>query len=320
MKLIFEEEGIVLTVGLSQFGGPEVLEIKDVEKPEPGRGQVRIAVEAAAINPVDALTRQGMLHAISFHAEPPVTLGWDVAGTIDAVGPDVRRLTVGDRVLGISTHLFGAPKAQSELTVLDETCVAAIPNGLKSDAASTLPLAGLTALQALDALALRRGQSVLVTGAAGSVGAIAVQVARARGLRVVAAGAPRHMTTLEDSGADWVVDTNELAADVRALVPGGVDASLDAASMGHASLDAVTDGGAHASLVVLDRPAPLRGIRSVSVAVRSDWEQLTLLGSLAASGVVRTGMLWEFSFEQMSEAHSELAKGGLNGTRLILRP
>lgn len=308
------------TVGLSVFGGPEVVEVSDVGIPEPRAGQVRIAVEAAAINPVDAATREGMLHELGFHGKPPLTLGWDVAGTVDAVGSGMRRLSSGDRVVGISTHLFGGPKAQSDFIVLNESAVAALPTELEAGPASTLPLAGLTAWQALDALDLRRGQSLLVTGAGGAVGGFAIQLARIRGLRVVAAGSARHSRAIEARGADWFVNSDELASSVRRIVPGGVDGALDAASLGQPSLDAVVDRGAHVSLMVLECPAALRGVRSESFAVRASWEQLTVLAALAASGALLTDSLRSFSFDEAAEAYRVLARGGLTGERLILQP
>lgn len=308
------------TVGISTFGGPEVVEVQQIAEPEPRAGQVRIVVEAAALNPVDAATREGILQGFGFHGDPPLTFGWDVAGTVDAVGDGVWRLSPGDRVIGISTHMFDGPKTHSELVVLNETAVAAIPAELEAGAGSTLPLAGLTAIQALDMLALRRGQSVLITGAGGAVGTLALQLARMRGLRVVGAGAPRHRDLVLDLGAHDFVETDELTRHVRELVPGGVDGAIDAGVVGQASLDSVVEAGAHVSLMVLDRPAPLRDVRSESLAVRPDWEQLTLLSSLAATGSLRTGAVRWFPFEDAAEAHRVLAAGGLGGGRLVLRP
>jgi NADPH:quinone reductase-like Zn-dependent oxidoreductase len=308
------------SVGISVFGDPGVVEVRQVEEPAPRAGQVRIAVEAAALNPVDAATREGILESLGFHGPPPVSLGWDVAGTVDAVGPDVWRLSPGDRVVGISTHMFDHPKTHSELVVLDEIAVAAIPAELDFGAASTLPLAGLSALQTLDMLRLRRGQSVLVTGAGGAVGTLALQLARMRGLRVVGAGAPRHRELLLGLGAHDFVETDGLAEHVRDLVPGGVDGAIDAGVVGQASLDSVAEAGAHVSLVVLDRPAPLRGVRSESFAVRADWEQLTVLSTLAATGSLRTGPVRWYSFDEAADAHRALAAGGLGGARLVLRP
>jgi len=308
------------TVGFSVYGGPEVVEVQHVDAPDPAPGQVRIAVEAAALNPVDAAMREGILHGFGFHGDPPLTLGWDVAGAVDAVGAGVWRLSPGDRVVGISTHMFDGPKTHSELVVLNETAVAAIPAELEAGAGSTLPLAGLTAIQALDMLALRRGQSVLISGAGGAVGTLALQLARMRGLRVIGAGAARHGALVLDLGAHEFVETDDLACNVRDLVPGGVDGAIDAGVVGQPSLDAVVEGGTHISLVVLDRPAPLRGVSSESLAVRPDWEQLTVLSSLAATGSLRTGDVRWFSFDEAAEAHRVLAGGGLGGARLVLRP
>lgn len=307
-------------IGINAFGGPEVVEVLEVGEPTPRAGEVRIVVEAAALNPVDAATRAGILQGLGFHGEPPLTLGWDVAGTVDVVGEGVWRLSPGDRVIGISTHMFGSPRTHSERVVLSETAVAAVPAELDAGAGSTLPLAGLSALQSLDLLALRRGQSILITGAGGAVGTLAVQLARMRGLRVIGAGAARHRSLVLELGAHEFIETEGLTQNVRDLVPGGVDGAIDAGVVGQACIDAVVESGAHVSMMVLDRPAPLRNVRSESFAVWPDWEQLSFLSSLAATGSLRTGTVRWFSFEEAAEAHRVLAGGGLGGSRLVLRP
>ena len=140
---------------IRRFGGPEVLEIADVPVPEPGHGQVRVRVEAAAVNPVDIATRAGWLAEQGLMvANGQIGIGWDLAGVIDAVGPAVDQYKVGDPVVGMRHLLSASIGAQAEQVVLDTDAVAPAPRIASYAEASTLPLNGLTALQALDLLAL----------------------------------------------------------------------------------------------------------------------------------------------------------------------
>ncbi|TMR27871.1 alcohol dehydrogenase catalytic domain-containing protein, partial [Nonomuraea zeae] len=155
-------------VVIRSFGGPEVLEVTEVPVPVPGPGQVLIRVEAATVNPVDVATRSGALAEAGLL--PPrdvIGLGWDVAGVVEATGPGVAGLASGDRVIGLSDRLDVPLGAQAEYVVLDADAVTRAPAGVTPAEAATLPLNGLTAVQALDRLDLARGGTLLVTGAAG---------------------------------------------------------------------------------------------------------------------------------------------------------
>ncbi|MEV6979534.1 NADP-dependent oxidoreductase, partial [Kitasatospora sp. NPDC093806] len=220
-------------VVVRRFGGPEALELIEVPVPEPGPGQVRIRVEAAAVNPVDAVTRAGVLTGAGLLApRESVGLGWDAAGTVDRVGPGVTGFAAGDRVIGLRDRLDVPLGAYAEHLVLDAAALAPAPAGVPLDRAATLPLNGLTALQALDLLGLPAGSTLLVTGAAGGVGDLAVQLAVLRGLKVVAVAGPEDAARAEKSGATWFVprDAADLAAEVRALVPSANSTEPSAAS------------------------------------------------------------------------------------------
>jgi NADPH2:quinone reductase len=305
---------------VEHFGGPEVLQVIDVPVPEVGAGQVRIVVRAAAVNPVDVATRAGALRQAGLHDALPVRLGWDVYGHVDTLGAGVRRLRTGQPVIGLSDRLAAASKTHADQVVLDEAAVAAVPAELDAAIAATLPLAGLTAWQALNRLDLRPGQTVLITGAGGAVGSLAVQLADLRGLRVVAAGRQHDAQAAVDLGAERFIESNpDLALRVRQYLPGGVDGSLDAAGLDNPSLDSVRDGGEHVNLNVTHRPAPLRAVRSQSLAVAADWQQLSVLASLAASGALRVRVATEFALSDVQAAHELLAAGGVRG-RILLRP
>ena len=165
-------------VRFSRFGGPEVLEIVDLPDPHPGPGEVRIAVRAAGVNASDWKKRQGLMDP-----ELPQTLGHEAAGLVDELGEGVTGVVVGDRVFG-----FSAEAAQAELTVLSD--YAPIPPSLDFAEAAALPAAIETATRALDQLGVGSGSTLLVNGASGSVGGAAVQLAVARGLRVIGTASP----------------------------------------------------------------------------------------------------------------------------------
>ena len=294
------------------FGGPEVLEVADVPVPAPGAGQVRIRVEAAGVNLVDAATRAGALvEAGLMTASLPVGLGWDAAGVVDAVGPGVDGFAVGDRVVGLSDRLELPSAAQAEFVVLDAAAVARCD--LDPVEAATLPLNVLTAAQALDLLDLTEGQTLLVTGAAGAVGGFAVELAAARGLRVLALAGDGDAALVRKLGASvFLPRSAPLAESARQAVPGGVDGVLDAALLGVRALDALRGGGAFASVISGAMPPALRGTRVANVWVRADGPRLARLIPKVTPRVAGTLPLAE-----VAEAHRRLEKGGLRG-RLVL--
>ncbi|MEV4315098.1 NADP-dependent oxidoreductase [Actinocrispum sp. NPDC049592] len=297
---------------INSFGGPEVVEVADVPVPRTGPGQVRIRVAAAGVNPVDLGTRAGALAAGGLMAgEGRVGLGWDVAGVVEESRAD--GFASGDRVAGLCDRLDLPTKAQADYVVLDSAAVA--KTDLDPVAAASLPLNVTTAAQALDLLALTAGQTLLVTGAAGALGGFAVELAAARGLRVVAVAGQDDETVVRGFGADWFVPrTVPLAESVRAVVPGGVDGALDAAVLGIPALAAVRGGGAFVAVRGGVQPLPLRGTRVQTVWARADGAQLAGLLPKVTPRVADTLPLTE-----VAEAHRRLAKGGLRG-RLVLVP
>jgi NADPH2:quinone reductase len=303
-----------------RLDGPDAIELIETPVPEPGPGQVRIKVAAAAVNPVDVGTAGGGLVQIGL--TPPreqFGLGWDVAGTVDAVGPGVD-LAVGTAVVGLSDLLGRSLKTHAEQVVLDATAVALAPRGLDPVAASTIPLNALTADQALDALALPPGATLLVTGAAGAVGGYAVQLARHRGLEVVATAAAADEGLVRELGAARFVPRGaDLPTVVRELVPGGVDGVVDAALVGVAAQEAVRNRGAFAHLVATPGPPPLRGIRVHTVLISADGDRLRRLVGLAEAGTIGTRVAGVHTLDDAAAAYRKVAGGGLRG-RLVLTP
>ncbi len=304
------------------FGGVEVLQVAEVAVPAAGPGQVRIRVEAATVNPVDLATRSGALTEAGLLPERDlVGLGWDVAGVIAEVGQGVSGFARGDRVIGLSDRLDVTLGTHADQVVLDATAVARAPAGVPAVAAATLPLNGLTAVQALDQLGLGEGQSLLVTGAAGAVGGFAVQLAAERGLRVVAVAGEDDEELVRATGAEWFAPRSavRLGTAVREFHPAGVDGAVDAAALGAVALDAVRGGGAFAALVPGGAPAPLRGTKVLHTWIRADGARLADLVALAEAGKLTLRVAETFPLEQVGAAHERVAKGGLRG-RVVLVP
>lgn len=183
------------------YGGPDVIRLDDVDRPEPGAGQVLIEVAATSFNPTETALRSGVLRDLLGVDPPlPLTLGWDVAGTVVDRGADVRAPAVGDRVVGM------IDAAAAEYAVADASVVVAAPSTVALADAAALPLAGLTAWQVVDRAGVVAGERVLVNGAGGGIGGFAVQLARRAGAHVIATASARSRRVVLGLGADEVVD------------------------------------------------------------------------------------------------------------------
>jgi NADPH:quinone reductase-like Zn-dependent oxidoreductase len=301
-------------------GGPEVLEVADLPDPRPGPGQVRIRVGAAAVNRIDLSTRSGALaRAGLLPRADRVGLGWDVAGVIDEVGPGVRRRAPGEDVIGLR-DVLSAGGAQADWVVLDEDATAPAPRSVALSDAATLPLIGLTADRALALAGLRPGRTLLVTGAAGGVGGLLLQLAALRGIRTVAVADPSDEKEVRHRGADeFVARTDRLGAAVRATVPGGVDAVVDAAVAGVTAHEALRAGGVFVAPVAPFAPPPLRDTRVVVPEVWADGGRLTELAALVDAGLLTLRVADVLPLARVAEAHRRLTAGGVRG-RLVLVP
>ena len=186
------------------FGGPEVLVYEDAPRPRPGKGEILVRVHAAGINPVDWKIREGHLEEMLHHTLPLV-LGWDVSGVVEALGSGAGRFRVGDEVF--SKPDIARDGAYAEFIVIKESEVALKPKSLDYVHAAALPLAGLTAWQTLfDAGGLSSGQRVLIHGAAGGVGSLAVQLAKWKGAQVIGTASAHNHEFLRKLGVDQVID------------------------------------------------------------------------------------------------------------------
>ncbi len=313
----------MLAIGFEEPGGPEVLRPVEVPEPHAGAGEVRIQVVAAAVNPSDTVTRSGMAHDRYRDVAPPYVPGWDVAGIIDEADPETG-WAVGDRVVAITLPVLAGGGGYAETIVVPAGQVAHLPEGSDFVSAATLPMNGLTAWFALDALDQRSGRLLAVTGAAGAVGGYVIELAKKRGYTVIADAKPSDAQSVRDLGADVVLPRGEdLASRIRAHAPHGVDALIDTALLGDAVLSAVRDGG---SFVIL-RPAALGGgvtperdisVHPVMVADHLDEPHaLGELSRLASEGALTLRVARTFPAQQAAQAHELLEAGGVRG-RIVL--
>ncbi|MEU7676981.1 NADP-dependent oxidoreductase [Micromonospora taraxaci] len=281
----------------------------EVPMPEPGPGQVRVRVAASVVHPVDLMVRSGRFPA-PLPAGPPYTPGWDVAGSVDAVGPSVEEFTVGDEVIGFSPWLQTTVGAHAEYVVLDAAWLTSAPAGVPATEAATLPTNGLAAAQALDLLALPAGSTVLVTGAAGQVGGFVLALARATGLHATGLAGADDRKFVESQGATFLSRTDDPT--------GTFDAVIDLAVIGSALLDLIRDGGGYVAASPPLRPEPVRGIRTFALEVLPDGSRLGELVTLVSSGTIPLRVADVYPFADATAAHDRLARGGVRGGVVIV--
>ncbi|WP_434723770.1 NADP-dependent oxidoreductase [Mesorhizobium sp. RIZ17] len=290
----------------TSVGGPEVLFVAEQPDPSPRPGEVLVRVKAAGINPVDGAVRGGFYPLLG---EPPFILGWDISGTIAALGPDVTAFKVGDEVFGMPRFPKQAA-AYAELAAAPADEIAAKPAAIDHAHAAALPLAGLTAWQGLVRHGgLQAGQRVLVHAGAGGVGHLAVQIAKARGAYVIATASPDKLDFVRSLGADVVDYTKGNFVEQV----GNVDLVLDPIGGDHAdeSLKVVRDGGVLVSLLNVHdatrAKAKERNIRVERMSVIPDREGLTGLARLVDAGKLAPHVAKAFPLDQAGAAHAFLA-------------
>src|SRR5579884_1158854 len=309
--------GTMRAAAIDAFGGPEKLRVQELPLPTPGPEQVRIRMAAAAVNPADI----GMVEGRYRWREPvrfPLVPGYDVAGSIDAVGESVTRFHVGDQVIATSQHSHTQAGTYAEYVVLPEKYLALAPARIDATVAAALPLAGLTALQALEALALTAGQTLLINNPFGAVGNFAMQLAAQRGLTILAPTYEHDADLARVQGAAIILDRErDLAEQAQRAIPGGLDAALDVVGgrVAMSAFNAIRDGGRYATVVPEwwipgGQFTPKRGITPYMVAIRSDAAQLAELSSLMAAGRLTARVAKILPLEQAEEAHRLLQAGG----------
>ncbi|MYR05285.1 zinc-binding dehydrogenase [Gordonia sp. SID5947] len=290
--------------------GPDSIEIIDVPLTEPGAGEVAVAVAAAPVNPTDLGVAGGFFHEMGMIEQPSHTgLGWDFAGTVRAAGPGVD-VAAGTRVAGVVLGFDRDFGTYAEQLVVPAADLAVVPEGLDLVSASTVPLSGLSAAQIVDQLgeAPTDGNQLLVTGAAGAIGANVAALAPDRGWQVTGLARASDEQFVRSLGADFVTSTGM-----------GWDAVVDATPRQAWGLTLVRDSGTFVGVRPNIVPAAERGITVHTLMARSDASRLEQLLAYAASGRLPTRVHAVMPLDRAADAHRAMAEGGTRG-RYVLKP
>jgi NADPH:quinone reductase-like Zn-dependent oxidoreductase len=305
-------------VRFDEYGPVTVLDVRDVPVPEPGPGQVLIKVKAAGINPGEAKIRDGSLHAL-WPATFPSGQGSDFAGVVDKLGPGVTTVAPGDDVIGwVDTR-----SSQAEYVVAEAQNLARKPAGLPWEIAGAIPVVGFTASAMVRAVDVKPGDTVVVSGAAGGVGAIAVQLAKRNGATVIGLAGPSNHDWLRRHGVIPVTYGDGVAGRISAAAPAGqgIDAFLD------------THGGDYVELALNDlKVSPERidtivrfdaaakyGVKVEGNAAGASAATLSELAELAAAKELEIPLAHTFPLSDVRAAYAQLAKGHLRG-KIVLMP
>ncbi|MFE9888995.1 NADP-dependent oxidoreductase [Streptomyces scopuliridis] len=297
-----------------EFGGPDVLHVKDIAEPHAGPGEIRVAVKAAGVNPMDYKIRHGWMEQ-AFATPLPAVPGLEIAGVVDEVGAGVTDVAVGDDVLGWSATGAYAQYALAETAVPK-------PASLGWAEAAAIPVAGETAARVLDELLLRDGETLLLHGAAGAVGSMAAQLATARGAIVIGTASPANHEYVRSLGAIPVTYGDGLVERVRSVAPQGVDAVFDAAGKGALPDSIELRGGTTDRIVTIADPAAAElGVTFSSGGTAPEQKRAGLAENtrLAAEGALRLRIAGTFPLAEAAQAQQTSEDGHANG-KLVITP
>jgi NADPH2:quinone reductase len=307
---------------MTDFGGPQVFEERDWPQPQPGATEILVRVHATSVNPVDYKIRQAGSWA---GVTPPALIGYDVAGVVEAVGAGVKLFKVGDEVF-YSPLIFGGQGSYAEYHAADESIVALKPGNLSFTEAASLPLAGCTAWDAIAFMQLRPGHTVLIHAAAGGVGSLAVQIAKAAGARVLGTCRAANQPLVRSLGADVVIDYRSedfVKAVLRETDGRGVDAVYDTVGGDTLarSIEATRPHGRLASIV--DTRGDLNGAYARNLSLYFGFMErsrakMDILRVLAERRQLRPVIDSVMPLKQVAEAHRRLEAGGVSG-KIVLQ-
>jgi NADPH:quinone reductase-like Zn-dependent oxidoreductase len=304
-------------VRIHAYGGPEVLQYEEAPQPRPRRGEVLVQVHAVAVNPVDWKVREGQLKE-RVQYQMPLILGWDVSGVVEAVGPGVKRLKMGDPVY--SRPDIARDGAYAEYVVIKESLVAHKPASFDHVHAAALPLSAMTAWQALfDAAQLTSGQRVLIHAAAGGVGHYAVQLAKWKHAHVIGTASSENQAFLRDLGADETIDYRKAPFEDQVS---DVDVVLDTlgGDVQTRSWKVLKPGGILVSIVhpPSAEQAASHGVRQAYLFMQPKLEQLDQIASLAEAGKLQSVVETVLPLAQARKAH-EVSQAGHTRGKIVLR-
>lgn len=299
---------------IAKYGSPDVIEIVEIDKPKPGKGQVLVKVHASSINPFDTKLREGAM-PINF----PFTLGLDIAGVVTEVGQEVSNFSVGNKVYGSGAVLAGATGAFAEFVATPASIVAKMPKNLNFDEAAALPLVGVSALQALkEHINLLPNQRILIHGGAGGIGHIAVQLAKQLGAFVVATANSEDAKYVKSLGAREIIDYKKERFEEK--YP-DFDAVFDTVGgeVFEKSFKVLKPGGILVSMVAQDdkKIGDQRGVKAISQFTKVSTERLDKLTEFIEKGAVKVKVDKVYSLDNIKEAFKDKESGNVKGKIVI---
>jgi NADPH:quinone reductase-like Zn-dependent oxidoreductase len=297
-----------------RFGGPEVLEIAELDEPKMAQDSVVVRIKAAGVNPADLALRDGAM-AAAMDTWFPVVPGWDLAGVVEAVGPAVTGFSAGDEVIGYIRQPILHHGTYAEKIATPANTLLPKPHRTTWAEAAGLPLAGLTAYQAIvHALKVADTETVLVHGGAGGVGSVAVQIARARGAQVIASDAKANHDYLRTLGAQPVDYGPGLVERVRSLAPDGVDAVFDTAGRGSlTSTGTLARSDVRVASLVETSAHP----GTLAVFANSNLDDLAAVARLVEAGALAVRIAATVPLEHAADAHRLLGSGQARGKVIL---
>ncbi|MCC9136937.1 NADP-dependent oxidoreductase [Pontibacter silvestris] len=304
-----------------EFGGTDKIQIQTIDVPELKEGEVLVRIKAAGVNPVDNAVREGYLKDFLPYSFPIIP-GWDVAGVVEDRGYSARRFNVGDEVYAYARRAVVQHGTFAEYVVIPESYISLRPQNISWEEAAGIPLVGLTAYQSLfDAGNLQQNQTVLILGASGGVGSLAIQLAKEKGAQVIGVASEKNYAFMKELGADYTVDYKDtnIGDAVKAILPDGVDLVFDCAS-GETlkqSLSALKSSGKLVS--ILNHGQELdKGIDFQYVFVEPNTTELDHLRKLADGGKLIVHVSNTYSLEDTAEALKQIQTAHTTGKIVIV--
>ena len=306
---------------IDEFGKPGT--VQDIPIPEPAEGEVRIKVSAAAINPMDVAVAKGFAKDYAPHAPFPIVPGLDLSGTVDALGGGVHEFKIGDAVFGVVGRMPFGRGSVAEYVTASAGSIAKRPASIETIDAAAFPLAGVSAIQAVEAVEPKPGDTILVVGAAGGIGSFAVQVLKAKGAHVIAVAGPTNAEYVKKLGADEMIDyTSRDVVETVKAAHSQIDAIVDTVSTAEALAtltELVREGGRVSSMkgAVNAEELAKRKIAGTNVQTSTTTESLNQLIELVEAGKVKAPAIARYSLAKAGEALDKIAGGHTRGKLVV---